>query len=236
MPTIGEGVSAALLAQLPIFLRAPRAELVELARAAYGLHAAPGKVIARRGERIPGLVAVRYGLVQLVLKGEQDRVLRLVGAGETFGEAVLFLDEPLPVEISALADTALVVIPAAPLLGLLERDARFARAMLASLCQRLHAMVMDFEAVTVHGARERIASYLGSLFPSGAETGSARLPVAKQVIASRLGVTKESFSRFLRGFRDERLIEVFGREVRLLDRAGLAAAARGAVRPGAGPA
>ena len=230
------GFAAALLAQLPMFHRTPRPQLAELARQALARQAPQGSTIAQRGERLPGLMVVRYGLVKLALKGDSERVLRLVGAGQTFGEAALFLDQALPVDVTALADTALLIVPAAPLLALFDSDPRFARGLLASLCQRLHMMVVDFEAATVHGARERLASYIGSLASPGPVAETAQLPAAKAVIASRLGMTKETLSRLLRAFMDEGLIAVANREITLLDRARLDAAARGTLTSGAEPA
>ena len=222
------GLAAALLAQLPMFRHTPRPQLAELARHAVGVQASAGSHIAHRGERLPGLMLVRYGLVKLSLVGDSEKVLRLVGPGQTFGEAVLFLEQPLPVDVSALADTALFVIPAAPLLALFDSDPRFARSLLASVCQRLHALVVDFEAATVHGARERLAAYIESLAPPGSAPAVAQFPAAKNVIAARLGMTKETLSRLLRSLMDEGLIAVAKRDIRLLDRARLAKAARGA--------
>ena len=214
-----------MLANLPIFRRTARAQLAQLARHARVQYAQRGDLIARCGERPSGLMAVGYGLVKLSLKGASGKVLRLVGPAETFGEAVLFLDEPLPVDATALSDTLLVVVPAAPLLQLIDSDPAFARALLASVCQRMHALIGDFEAATLHGARERLAAYLDSL----AEPGSAvaELPAAKTVVAARLGVAKETLSRLLRQFAEEGLIAVQRRSITLLDRERLAAAARG---------
>jgi CRP-like cAMP-binding protein len=220
----GAGSASALLARLPMFRNVARPHLAALAAHAKTRKLDPGSVVARRGERLPGLMVVRYGLVKLSL-GDGERILRLVGHGETFGEAALFLDRPLPVDAAAIAETSLLVVPAAQLLALLEQDASFARGLLASLCQRLQAVVADFEAATVHGARERLAAYLGSL--AAPEAASAQLPAAKSVIASRLGMTKETLSRLLRAFSDEGLIAVRQREIRLLDRERLSAAARG---------
>jgi CRP-like cAMP-binding protein len=220
------GVAAGVLAALPLFRQTPRSQVALLARESRTTYAARGAVIARRGERLPGLAAVAYGLVKLSLKGEHEKVLRLVGPGECFGEAVLFLDRPLPVDISALADTLLVVVPEKPLLALLDSDPRFARGLLASLCQRLHALVADFEATTMHGARERLAAYLDSLADPGTAGATARLPAAKTVVAARLGMTKETLSRLLHRLAAEGLIAVNRREITLLDRAGLAALAR----------
>ncbi|TAK85016.1 MAG: Crp/Fnr family transcriptional regulator [Betaproteobacteria bacterium] len=217
-----------ILANLPIFRHTPAATLASLARKSRTLHMPRGSAVARRGEEIPGLMAVAYGLVKLSLRGEaSEKVLRLIGAGDTFGEAVLFLEKPLPVDITALADTLIVVVPADPLLVMIDSEPGFARAMLAAMSQRLHALVTDFEAATVHRANERLAAYLVSLVdPDGPST--ATLPASKTVIAARLGITKETLSRLLRRFAQEGLIAVGRRQITLLDRERLSAAAHGA--------
>lgn len=225
-----------MIASLPIFRQVARARVTELASHARTLHVHRGAPVVRRGERLEGLLAVGYGLVKLSLRGDsgEERVLRLVGPGETFGEAVLFLDRPVLVDVVALADSLLVLIPSAPLLALIERDPRFTRALLASLCQRMHALISDFEATTMHGATERIASYLDSLAaPDAAAPATVRLPATKTVIAARLGITKETLSRLLRGLARSGLVAVNRREITLLDRARLAQVARGAAKAAA---
>jgi len=217
-----------ILANLPIFRHTPAATLASLARKSRTLHMPRGSTIARRGEELPGLMAVAYGLVKLSLRGEvSEKVLRLVGPGETFGEAVLFLQKPLPVDISALSDTLIVVVPADPLISMIDTEPGFARALLAAMSQRLHALVTDFEAATVHRATERLAAYLLSLVEPGGPL-TATLPASKTVIAARLGVTKETLSRLLRRFAQEGLIAVGRRQITLLDRERLVAAANGA--------
>jgi CRP-like cAMP-binding protein len=217
-----------------MFRRTARPQLAELARRSSARLVAAGEPIVRRGERVPGLMVVRYGLAKLAVTGDSERVIRLVGPGETFGEAALFLAQPLPVDVAAVADTSLLIVPAAPLLALFDSDPRFARGLLAAVCQRLQLLVADFESATVHGARERLAAYLFSL--SGQSPGTALLPTAKSVIAARLGMTKETLSRLLRLLSDEGLIAVAGREIRIVDAARLAAAAHLPVKPEPAPA
>lgn len=204
-----------------MFRGTPRERVAALARQSLAAQAPAGSAIVCRGERVPGLMVVVEGLAKLALKGDSERVLRFVGPGETFGEAALVLGQPLPIDAVAVADTSLVVVPAAPLLALFDRDRSFARELLATLCRRLQAMVADFESATQHDAGERLAAYLGSL---GEEF--VCLPAPKAVIASRLGMTKETLSRLLRTFMDQGLIKVAKREIRILDPARLSAAAR----------
>jgi CRP/FNR family transcriptional regulator, dissimilatory nitrate respiration regulator len=220
-------LAADILGKLPLFRHTSPARLAEVARHARTEHVLRGTVIARRGDRPRGLTAVAYGLVKLSLRGDTEKVLRLVGPGETFSEAVLFLDKPIPVDAVALADTLLVVVKATPLLALIDTDRGFARELLASMSQRIHELVMDFEATTQHGARERLAAYLDSLAPPGVAEAAIQLPASKTVVAARLGVTKETLSRLLRQMGDEGLIAMSKRDITLRDRSRLTAAARG---------
>jgi CRP/FNR family transcriptional regulator, dissimilatory nitrate respiration regulator len=222
-----EVLAAGAVARLPLFEHVARPHLEEIARHARTLHARRGEVVVRRGEPVPGLLAVTYGLVKLALRSDAgaERVLRLVGPSQTFGEVVLFLERPMPLDAVAVVETRLVLVPAAPLLELLEADVHFARGLIASLCQRMHALVCDFEATTLHGAAGRLAAYLESL---AGQPGAARitLPAAKKLIAARLGMTKETFSRALHELARDGLVRLAGREVLLLDRPGLERVAR----------
>lgn len=225
MTTLNGRLVEGVIANLPMFRQVPRPLLAELMRHAHAQHVRRGEFAARRGEHLPGLLAVAYGLVKLSLRGasREEKILRLLGPGDTFGEAVLFVERPVLVDAVALADTLLAVIPAAPLLALVERDVRFTRALLASMSQRMHALVADFEATTLHGAQERVAAYLGSLAAPGAAAAAVRLPAAKTVIAARLGITKETLSRILRELARQGLIAVNKREITLRSCAALAA-------------
>jgi len=218
-----ERLALGVLARLPLFEGVSRPHFSEVIRHARTLHYQRAQVVAKRGEMVPGLFAVAYGMVKLTLHGATgaEKVLQLVGPSQTFGEIALFRQQPLPLDAVAVVDTGLVLVPAATLLALIDRDAHFARGMVASLCQRIHAMVSDFEATSLHGASGRLAAYLESLAESP-DTVRVTLPAAKKLIAARLGMTKETFSRALRELAREGLVRVTGRSIELLDRARLA--------------
>jgi CRP-like cAMP-binding protein len=224
------GLLEGVIANMPMFRQVARPHLAELARHARVQHVRRGATICRRGESLNCFFGVAYGLVKLALRadGGEEKVLRLVGPGETFGEALVFRERPNPLEAAALADTMVVVFPAQAVIALLEHDLNFARGLLCSLSERMHSLVAEVEASTLMSARQRVATYLESLGADSAN-GRARLPATKTVIAARLGITKETFSRLLREMANQGLIEVERRDILLRDRARLAAIAQGAL-------
>lgn len=177
------------------------------------------------------MIAVVDGMLKLALHhGEgAERIVRFVARGETFGEAAALLSRPSVLEATALVDTRVVVIPAVSLRLLMTRDAGFAHRMATMLAARMLELLTEVEASELRPAGERLAAYLLALAAPHPRDGrlTARLPATKTLIASRLGMKKETLSRLLHDFSKRRLIEVERREISIVDRAGLKELARG---------
>jgi CRP-like cAMP-binding protein len=190
-----------------------------LAKQCCVMSARRGEVVARRGGRLAGMFIVAYGTVKLSLRSQDgdERVLRLITSGQTFGEATALLAERSRYEVHALADAKLVVVPTATLWKLLESDPRFARRMMLMLSERTLEMIDEVEAATLQRGAQRLARYLQSLLRSTSIPGSVRLPVSKTLVAARLGVKKETLSRLLHQLAADGVIEVLRRDVKILD-------------------
>lgn len=102
----------------------------------------------------------------------------------------------------------------------LERNPQFARRMLGGLSRRLHGLVSDVEAYTLRSGAQRVIGYvlrdIRVESPQDNE-GEVTLPIGKGVIASRLNLTPQHFSRILHDLSAQGLIAVEGRKVRILD-------------------
>lgn len=210
-----------VVGNLALFGEAEPAQVAAVARQGWTLQARRGDVLARRGERVPGLFVVAYGLAKLALRGKEggERVLRLVGAGQTFGEATALLGLAARYDALALADAKLVVLPTASLFALVDREPRFGRALSRLLAERNFELLGEMEAATVQRSLQRLAGYLGSLAAAGGR--AVQLPVSKTVVAARLGIKKETLSRLLRQLALDGIIQVSRREISILDPAGL---------------
>lgn len=190
---------------------------------------ARGAALTRRGEPSPGMVAVAEGMLKLALQRADgaERVVRFVGPGETFGEAAALLGRPSAVDAIALADSVVAIITAASVRALIARDAVFAQRMAALLAGRMLDLLTEVEASELRPAGERLADYLLSLAqPANGNASTARLPATKTLVASRLGMKKETLSRLLHDFVGRRVIAVSRREIAILDPAALAEIAR----------
>ena len=92
--------------------------------------------------------------------------------------------------------------------------------MLAGLSRRVHGLMADVESYSLQSGTQRVIGYLLRQEAEGDEGQSAytvRLPTSKSIVASRLNLTPEHFSRILHELVDRGLVAVEGRDVRIVD-------------------
>lgn len=212
----------AFLANLPMFSDMNREDLDRIAAATVPVYAEKGQSIVQCGDPCTGFHFVVYGQVKLGFTSPQgvEKVVEIVRPGQSFGEALLFLDKPYLVFVQAVADTMLLHVAKHAVLGELAHDPQFARRLLSGLARRVHGLVRDVEDYSLRSGQERVIGYLladaADITPNGKPV-EVHLSPGKSVIASRLNMTPEHFSRILHDLGAAGLIEVNGRAVRIPD-------------------
>jgi len=214
------------LANIPLFKELEPEELDRIAAGTRNTHVNRGEILFRKGDPCVGLHVVVYGQIKLAFASQSgaEKVVELMGPGQSFGEAVMFMDKPYPVYSQALADSLLLHIDKAVVFEEIRRDPGFARRMIGGLSRRLHSLVTDLEAYTLHSGTQRVIGYLLRDVVDPPKDGSpiqVALATSKGVIASRLNLTPEHFSRILHDLSVAGLITVQGRSVEILDPEGL---------------
>lgn len=206
------------LSRLPLFSDLAPAELDKIAEGTTETHVARGEIVFRRGDPCVGFHTVVYGQVKLAFTSSQgdEKVVEIIGPGHSFGEALMFMEKPYIVSAQALTDSLLLHVAKSAVFDELEHDPQFARKMLAGLSRRLHGLICDVEAYSLRSGTQRVIGYL--LKGEACENGDqVTLGASKAVIASRLNLTPEHFSRILHDLSGHRLIEVSGRDITILD-------------------
>ena len=154
----------------------------------------------------------------------QEKVIELIGPGNSFAEAFMFIGKPYMINAQALTDTLLLSVGKKAVLEEIALDPRFALRMLAGISRRLHGLVHDVQGYALHSGLQRVIGYL--LRDQGENDSNSitvSLPVSKGTIASRLSLTPEYFSRVLHELEASGLIEIDKREIRIPDAKRLAA-------------
>jgi CRP/FNR family transcriptional regulator, dissimilatory nitrate respiration regulator len=207
----------------PLFQEMNGEELKRLAEGCSLARLGRGDMVFRIGEPCDAFHVAVTGQVKLfvVSHAGQEKVIEIVGPGQSFAEALMFTGRPYIVNAQALADSLVLSIGKQAVVDEIGRDARFAMRMLAGISRRLHGLVRDVQAYALHSGAQRVIGYL--LRDVAGEDGNAdeaftvSLPVSKATIASRLSLTPEYFSRVLHDLEAAGLVRIDKRDVHILD-------------------
>lgn len=161
------------------------------------------------------------GVVKLFLLSEegQEKVLRIVKPGQTFGEAIMFLKKNhYPVHAITLQPSEVYSFRNDVFLRVLHESAETTFRLLGLLSLRLQSQLQEIDGISLQSATCRFVRYLLEQIPE-IEQGPAQvaLGIPKQVLASHISVQPASLSRMLRGLSEKGLIHVKGSRIDIPD-------------------
>jgi len=204
--------------------------LESIARGGWTVEKRRAARILGRGDHLEGLYTVFEGNLKLYMLScsGDERVLRILRPGDTFGEAIMFNAIPSPVFVETLSPVRLGYFPREIITSALSSNPKFTFSMLRSMSMIMSQLIHDLETCCLQNALQRTVNYLlreaDAAPPPHIEI---QLPAPKAVVASTLNISAETFSRELHRLKGMGLIEINRRTVYLRDRDGLLSAAAG---------
>jgi CRP-like cAMP-binding protein len=211
------------LERLALFSRLPDNKLEELSHVVKILDLIRNEIIIHPGDNPEGFYIVASGVVTLSLisPNGESRVIEIMNPGRSFAEALLFMHHPSPVQAQMTQAGKLIFVPEKPVCDLILESHEFTLSMLGGLSIRLHRLISDIEASSLCRAHQRVIGYLlgeADTVEPGTDNISLKLPATKKVIASKLDISPETFSRVLHELVDQGLIQIDGKNIDLVDR------------------
>jgi CRP-like cAMP-binding protein len=186
----------------------------------------PGAVLFEEGAIPDATHVVLSGRVGLVASGgtDQETVIEIFGPGTFLLVPAVVLGLPYLASAVVMAEARVMAIRADAFRAELDSDCRFARAVVDMLARHWRLLIEQIKDLKLRGATERLADWILRASEGGA-TETVTLAETKRVLARRLGMSPESFSRAVAALAERGAIRLSGRVVRVLDPAALAQAA-----------
>jgi len=152
------------------------------------------------------------GKIKITLLSSEgtEKVVDIIKPGSTFAEAIIFNGmQGYPVNSKALSEATVLRINAENYIQVLSNSPKACLKVMGSLSVRLHWLVNEIDRLSLHNASYRLISYLLEDVPEGsAEKIQIKLGAPKRIIASRISITPETFSRTLKSLSKDGFIEV----------------------------
>ncbi|MES9964987.1 MAG: Crp/Fnr family transcriptional regulator [Candidatus Sedimenticola sp. 20ELBAFRAG] len=207
------------LRQIYIFSQLDDNQLARVAEMGRDLTLEDGEAVFEEGDSATRFFLVVSGQMKLTrtsVNGD-EKVIELVRNGQTFAEALMFSEAPAyPVRASAIGETQLIAFDSRAFLTLLRESMDTCFRIMADISMRLRRMVDEIDRLTMQSGKERVARYLYGQYLSVGED-VFKLDAPKGVLASRLSVKPETFSRILHKLSDQGMLKVRGGKIEVLD-------------------
>jgi len=182
----------------------------------------PGQLLFDRGQPAQHFYIVLSGQVNLVLysKSGEEKIVDILADGQSFAEAVMFMEGSVyPVSAVAATRSQVARFANREYVSILRESPDTCLRMLGHLSQRLHMRIREIEYLTLESATHRLVRLIESRLPPG-DAGPTELTLqeSRQELASRLSMKPETLSRILRHLADSGAIIVHGRVLQVPDR------------------
>ena len=202
-----------------LFSELTEAQLDRVRRHSHLTDMLEGESLFFQGDNATNFYLVLSGRIKLfrVSPEVKEKVVEIMETGATFAEALMFMDEPhYPVTATALSPSRVIGINCKDFSLMLRESIDTCFLLLGKMSFRLRGLISEIDALSLDTGTVRTVAYL--LHQATPDSDSFELKIAKSVIASRLSVKPETFSRILKNLHDQEIVSIDGRNVTIHDR------------------
>lgn len=173
------------------------------------------------GETPKGVYFIEKGAVKLSKSGAfgKDQILRFIKEKDLLGYRSLLCGENFQAKAEAMTEIECTFLPADVFMYLLEVDPQLSFAMLQKIAYELGESSNTITFLAQKTVRERLAEILLLLEQKlGTDPeGFIKISLTREEIANIIGTATESAIRLISEFKSDRLIEVDGRNIKILN-------------------
>ena len=170
------------------------------------------------GDIATGFYYIESGEIRLYQTNEQGRTLELRRLHESdfLAEITLFASPVYPVNAEVSRVSQLYYFEKQRLLNAIDQDPGLAKLFMTLFAQKCMALNQALESFALSTVRQRLIQFLRNNCQKAGNC-DILLPVKKSELAQQLGTISATLSRNLLQLEKERLIQVNGRSIHILD-------------------
>lgn len=184
-----------------------------------------GDVLYQEGNRISGFFCINNGIIKVFKTGfdGKEQIIRFAKKGDIIAYRSVLSNELACTSAKVIEDCQVCFIPSEILISFIKSNSTFALDLIRLACQELgeaNSFITDIAQKTV---RERLAEVLLLLVNDfGLDNDKyLKISLTREELANIVGTATESVIRLLSEFKSDRLVELNGRKIRILDSKGL---------------
>jgi CRP-like cAMP-binding protein len=197
-------------------------ELSEISRKKTFLRFKKGTVIFEEGTKLNGVFCLRNGKCKVtkLSPNGNDQIVRFIQRGELIGHRSVLSSSAAHLTVTALEDMEVCYIPKEEIVDKFKNNVEFSFNITKSICTDLDNANISIANMAQKSVKERLADSL--LFFEKTfgvdENGYLNISLSREEIANSIGTATESSIRLLSQFKKEKLIELRGKRIKILEK------------------
>ena len=214
--------------KVPIFENLNNEELLEVVNTINHKEYNKGDVIFTEGNVANTLYFINEGKIKLYkyTKDGKEQILHVLSEGDFFGELELIKPSKYGFNAKAIVDSKICTLTKDEMKDIMMGNPEIGIKVLEAVGERLSKVESLVQNLATNDVDSRMAYLLTDLMEKYGEIMedniSIKLPLSREDMASYIGVTRETISRKLKKFEDEKLIKIVGtKNIIILDQEGL---------------
>ncbi|PVV26852.1 MAG: hypothetical protein B6D79_04940 [gamma proteobacterium symbiont of Ctena orbiculata] len=178
-----------------------------------------GESLFETGDEANRFFLVIGGQIKLfrVSSNGDQKIIDIIQPGNTFAEALMFMEHPIyPVSAEALGPAKVISFDNQRFLQILSQSIDVCFRIMGTMSQRLRSLIKEIDDLTLQSATTRLCAMLLRRMDDVGQDHFT-LPAAKGVLAARLSMKPETFSRILQNLSTKNIISTKSNEIQVLD-------------------
>jgi CRP-like cAMP-binding protein len=184
-----------------------------------------GDILYQEGNRISGFFCINVGIIKVFKTGfdGKEQIIRFAKKGDIIAYRSVLSNELACTSAKVIEDCQVCFIPSEILITFIKSNSSFALELLKLACHELgeaNSFITDIAQKTV---RERLAEVLLFLVNDFGldEEQYLNISLTREELANIVGTATESVIRLLSDFKADKLVELNGRKIKVLNTKGL---------------
>jgi CRP/FNR family transcriptional regulator, polysaccharide utilization system transcription regulator len=184
-----------------------------------------GDILYQEGNRISGFYCVNSGIIKVFKTGfdGKEQIIRFAKKGDIIAYRSVLSNELACTSAKVIEDCQVCFIPSEILISFIKTNPNFALELVKLACHELgeaNSFITDIAQKTV---RERLAEVLLFLVNDFGLDNQQYLNISltREELANIVGTATESVIRLLSEFKSDKLVELNGRRIKIINTKGL---------------
>lgn len=181
-----------------------------------------GEVIFEEGTHLNGVFCLRNGKCKVtkLSPNGNEQIVRFIQKGELIGHRSVISETTAHLTVTALEDMEACFIPKDKIYDNFKNNSEFSLDITKSLCTDLDNANLSIANMAQKNVKERLADSL--LFFQKTfgvdKDGFLNINLSREEIANSIGTATESSIRLLSQFKKDKLIEIKGKKIKIINK------------------